>query len=221
MALKEFRRPEPSRKPTLIMQKKPSKKLLNYAAVPGMLLAAGLAPVNAGAQDMPAGNAAHGQAYFQISGAVCHSPALGPDNTVIIKQGPSLVGVVGRRAGTLPHFNYTRAMQNSGFTWDAATLNKFLSNPLFVLPGTTMPMPVPDATNRADVIAYLSTLKLPEGVTLKYEVATNASAGRRTCRIILRRTLCRLPSRPDPPATVRKWWPRPRTPRWRCRRGSR
>src|SRR6185437_10690666 len=128
-------------------------------------------------QDMPAGNAAHGQAYFQISCAVCHSPALGPDNTVIIKQGPSLVGVVGRRAGTLPHFNYTRAMQNSGFTWDAATLNKFLSNPLFVLPGTTMPMPVPDATNRADVIAYLSTLKLPEGVTLKYEVATNASAG--------------------------------------------
>ena len=63
------------------------------------------------------------------------------------------MGVVERRAGSLSHFNYTKAMQDSGFTWDAATLNKFLANPIFVLPGTAMPMPIPDPTNRADVIA--------------------------------------------------------------------
>lgn len=145
--------------------------------MPGVLLVAGLAAASASAQDMPAGDVARGQAYFQISCAVCHSPALGPDNTVIIKQGPSLVGVVGRAAGSSPHFNYTKAMRESRLTWDAATLNKFLANPMAVMPGTTMPMPVPDADHRADVIAFLSTLKIPEGVTLKYEVVRAAAGG--------------------------------------------
>ncbi len=166
-------------KTSVNMRNKPSKRLVQHIQimVPSVLLAAGLTPAKVSAQDMPAGDATHGQAYFQISCAICHSPVLGPDNTVIMKQGPSLAGVVGRKAGSSPHFNYTKAMQDSGFTWDAATLNKFLANPLFVLPGTTMPMPVPDATNRADVIAYLATLKIPEGVTLKYQVMTNANAG--------------------------------------------
>lgn len=146
---------------------------MRYTAVSGLLLSVGLAS----AQDIPSGDAVRGKAYFQISCAICHSPELGPDNTVIIKQGPSLAGILGRPAGTLPHFNYTTAMRESGFTWDTATLNRFLANPLFVLPGTTMPMPVPDATNRADVVAYLSTLKIPEGVTLKYEVVPVVSGG--------------------------------------------
>jgi glucose/arabinose dehydrogenase/cytochrome c2 len=161
------------RQTILTMQKRSSKRFVLYTAVSGLLLSVGLA----NAQDIPAADPVHGQAYFQISCAICHSPTLGPDNTVIIKQGPSLAGIVGRPAGTLPHFNYTKAMRESGFTWDTATLNRFLANPLFVLPGTTMPMPVPDATNRADVIAYLSTLKIPEGVTLKYEVMPVVSGG--------------------------------------------
>ncbi len=148
------------------MQKKSSKRFVPFTAVAGWLLSVGLA----GAQNAPAGDPVHGKAYFQISCAVCHSPELGPDNTVINKQGPSLAGLVGRHAGTVEHFNYTQVMKDSGFTWDTATLNRFLTNPMLVLQGTAMPMPVPDATNRADVIAYLSTLKIPAGVTLKYEV---------------------------------------------------
>lgn len=143
----------------------------------GALLAAGLGLANANAQDMPAGDATRGQAYFQASCAICHSPVLGPDNTVILKQGPSLVGVVGRAAGTCGHFNYTKAIQDSGLTWDAATLYKFLANPPALVPGTLMPMPVPDPGSRADVIAYLSTLKLPEGVTLKYQVIPTTGGG--------------------------------------------
>ena len=69
-------------------------------------------------------------------------------------------------------------MLDSGFTWDKATLNRFLANPMGVLPGTLMPIPVFDATNRADVIAYLSTLKIPAGVTLKYEVAPVTIGGK-------------------------------------------
>lgn len=159
------------------MQKISSQKIVQYTVMPGVFLAAGLVSANVSAQEMPAGDAARGQAYFQISCAVCHSPALGPDNTVIIKQGPSLVGVVGRAAGSSLHFNYTKAMRESGLTWDAETLNRFLTAPMTVMPGTMMPMPVPDATNRANVIAYLSTLKIPEGVTLKYEVVQSKGGG--------------------------------------------
>jgi glucose/arabinose dehydrogenase/cytochrome c2 len=159
------------------MQKMSSKKKLEFAVIPGLWLAVGLAAANANAQSMPAGDATRGQAFFQIYCTLCHSSALGPDNTVIIKQGPSLVGVMGRPAGSSPHFSYTKAMQQSGWTWDAATLNRFLANPTTVLPGTTMPIPVPDATNRADLIAYLSTLKIPAGVTLKYEVAPTGAGG--------------------------------------------
>jgi glucose/arabinose dehydrogenase/cytochrome c2 len=136
----------------------------------------GLFSDNMVAQEMPAGDAAHGQAYFQIACAVCHSPELGPDYTVIIKQGPSLVGVVGRKAGSSSHFNYSKAMTDAGLTWDTATLFKFLANPMVMVPGTIMPMPIPDVTNRADVVAYLATLKIPEGVTLNYQVMTNTAA---------------------------------------------
>jgi glucose/arabinose dehydrogenase len=86
-----------------------------------------------------------------------------------MKQGPSLVGIVGRAAGSLPHFNYTKAIRESGITWDTAKLYRFLENPMEVLSGTTMPIPVADPRNRADVVAYLATLKIPAGVTPKYD----------------------------------------------------
>ncbi len=130
------------------------------------------------AQEMPTGDAARGQAYFQTACAICHSPVLGSNNTVIIKQGPSLVGVVGRKAGSSSHFNYSKAMTDSVLMWNAATLFKFLANPMAEMPGTIMPMPIPDVTNRADVIAYLSTLKIPDGVTLNYEVLLASSASK-------------------------------------------
>jgi len=122
------------------------------------------------AQPAPTGDAGRGKIYFQTSCAVCHTTSLGPGNTVIVKQGPSLAGVVGRRAGTGIGFNYTKALSDSGVVWEATALDRFLVNPLAAVPGTTMPMPVPEATNRLDVIAYLSTLVIPPGVTLTKSV---------------------------------------------------
>jgi hypothetical protein len=119
----------------------------------------------AAAQVSDAGDAGKGQTYFLQSCAICHTTSLGAGNAVIVKLGPSLVGVVGRRAGTGLNFNYTKAMVDSGLTWDAATLDRFLTSPPSVVPGTTMPMPVPDPENRRNVIAYLSTLVVPAGVT--------------------------------------------------------
>jgi glucose/arabinose dehydrogenase/cytochrome c2 len=142
-----------------------------------LVLTAALAPASLSAQSAPAGDATRGKAFFEISCAVCHSPVLGPENLVVMKQGPSLVGVVGRQAGSLPHFNYTKAIRESGFTWDTAKLYQFLENPMEVLPGTTMPIPVADARNRADVIAYLATLKIPAGVALKYDTLSETVGG--------------------------------------------
>src|ERR1051325_5165248 len=137
------------------------KKMLSPKSSPfvSVIFLAAALPGIASAQNAPAAAAARGKAFFEINCAVCHSPVLGPNNTVIMKQGPSLVGVVGRTAGSSPHFNYSKAMSDSGLTWDTATLFKFLANPMVVVPGTIMPMPIPDVTNRADVITYLSTLK--------------------------------------------------------------
>ena len=160
------------------MKKSASKKWVPCAVINLTFLVCGMIPTDARGQDMPAGDAVRGQAYFQISCGICHSSELGPDNTVTIKQGPSLVGIVGRRAGSLPHFTYTQVLKSSGLVWDAATLDHFLTNPMMVLPGTTMPMPVPDARNRADVIAYLSTLKIPQGVVLKYQMAPPPGTGK-------------------------------------------
>lgn len=101
--------------------------------------------------------AGRGKVYFQQNCALCHATKLGPGNTAIAGQGPSLVGVLGRRAGTSA-FGYTKALKESGLVWDAATLERFLANPTAAVPGTSMPMPVPSADNRHNVIAYLSTL---------------------------------------------------------------
>lgn len=132
---------------------------------------AGLGAANqAAAQDEPAGDAGRGRTYFQANCAVCHTTSLGPGNTVIVKQGPSLVGFLGRHAGSGLGFNYTKFLSDSGIVWDAAALDRFLKSPPTMVPGTTMPMPVPDGSNRLDVIAYLSTLAIPAGVTLSNSV---------------------------------------------------
>lgn len=82
---------------------------------------------------------------------VCHSIDAG-----VNKLGPSLHGVVGRKAGSLPGYDYTDAMKNSGFTWDEATLNKYLTNPRKMVPGTRMVfVGLPKEQDRLDVIAYL------------------------------------------------------------------
>jgi glucose/arabinose dehydrogenase len=116
---------------------------------------------NALAQVPPPGNAAQGKLLFQQSCAICHADSLGPGNIAITRQGPSLVGVVGRRAGSLPGFSFTSALTGSGLTWDAATLDHFLANPAVAVPGTAMPISVTDASDRSNLIAYLSTLKMP------------------------------------------------------------
>jgi cytochrome c len=74
--------------------------------------------------------------------------------------GPSLRGVIGRKSGAFPGFHYSRAMKAAGITWNSKTLNAYVADPQKAVPGNVMPFSgVADAKQRADLIAYLGTLK--------------------------------------------------------------
>jgi len=99
------------------------------------------------------GSVSHGQSIFQAQCTACHSATAGQNGF-----GPSLDGVVGRKAGSLTGFAFTPALQASGLTWDDKSLSDFLTNPTQKVPGTAMAAVVPSASDRADLIAYLATL---------------------------------------------------------------
>jgi cytochrome c len=85
--------------------------------------------------------------------AACHSEAAGA-------IGPTLRGVVGRKAGAVAGFNYSKAMRNADITWDEQTLARFIGDPQKVVPGTRMPFGgIPDAAEAAAVARYLKDLR--------------------------------------------------------------
>jgi cytochrome c len=103
------------------------------------------------------GDAEAGKAVFTSKCGICHSATKDPGGPIM---GPNLVGVVGRKAGTEKDFAmYTPALKAYAAKWNDKTLDEFLKDPAAKVAGTMMPMPVPDDKERADLIAYLSTLK--------------------------------------------------------------
>jgi cytochrome c len=69
--------------------------------------------------------------------------------------------VVGRRAGSVAGFDYSPALKASRIVWDAATLERWLTDPEALVPGQRMGYSLGDAAVRADVIAYLAMLRAP------------------------------------------------------------
>ena len=104
----------------------------------------------------PGADPARGERVFQRCYA-CHSVVQGETDL----PGPNLRGILGRRAGTLPGFQFSQAMVEAGHSrglrWTRAALEAFLADPQRVVPGTTMGMPagLPDRRDREDVIDYL------------------------------------------------------------------
>jgi cytochrome c len=98
-------------------------------------------------------DAEHGQIIFKAC-AACH--ATDDANRV----GPGMGAIIGRKAGTVPGFRYSNAMKMSDIVWDAKILNAYLESPQKVVPGNRMPYAgLKDPTDRADLVAYLATLR--------------------------------------------------------------
>ena len=100
-----------------------------------------------------AGDAVAGKTVFANQCASCHTTEVGKNGF-----GPSLAQVFERKAGSLAGYTYSPAMVQSGLTWDEKTLDLFLTSSTKEVPGTSMPVSLPNGTDRANVIAYLETL---------------------------------------------------------------
>ena len=96
------------------------------------------------------GDPARGEKRFEEC-ATCHTLERGVNNV-----GPSLFGMFGRKAGEIADFRYSPALKKSGITWTPQTLDTYIADPQKDVPGNRMPYAgMPDAADRADLIAYL------------------------------------------------------------------
>ena len=98
------------------------------------------------------GDAKAGRVLFQDRCVACHSAQ--PTR----KPAPLLEGVYGRRAGTAPNYAYSAALRSASVTWDAQTLDKWLTDPPAFIPGVNMQAQVTAAPDRQNVIAYLKSI---------------------------------------------------------------
>ncbi len=124
------------------------QKLFTGGAIVMLFLALFVAPRVSHAADDPSGNIDQGKALFEKRCTGCHS--LDQD-----KEGPRLRGVFGRKAGKLAGFSYSDSLKDAQFTWDAAALDKWLTDTESVIPNNDMAFHVPNAQERADIIRFL------------------------------------------------------------------
>ena len=105
-------------------------------------------------QPAAAADVNHGKQLFQAC-AACHGKD-GKGGTL----GPNLVGVVGRKAGTLDDFRYSNAMKRSNVVWDDGNLRAYVADPQAKVKGNRMPFSgIGNERDAEDIVAYLKTLK--------------------------------------------------------------
>lgn len=111
------------------------------------------------------GDADRGAIIYGDACAQCHQLTPG-----LNKKGPQLMNIYGAAAAQLADYDYSEALSNSGWVWDAKTLDPYIADAEKALPGSKMLSdPMPDANERADVIAYLSTLRAAAPVVTEDE----------------------------------------------------
>lgn len=140
-------------------------RMVTIATTAGLLALAGCGPAGKQAPGAPdSGTAQSGEAPATLAAGApvdfaictgCHAVTAGQNGI-----GPSLLGVVGRKAGSLAGYDYSAALRKSGIVWTPQTLNTWLSGPMDMVPGTKMSFGgYADPKQRQAVIAYLQTLK--------------------------------------------------------------
>jgi cytochrome c len=96
-----------------------------------------------------------GQSVFRRVCSACHTVEPGKN-----RLGPSLAGIVGRKAGTVPGFEYSEANKTSSVVWDEAQLDKYLADPKGFMPGNKMVYAgLKNDADRKAVIDYLREAK--------------------------------------------------------------
>lgn len=100
------------------------------------------------------GDPVRGQKLYRTWCAGCHG-----DKETVQSVGPPLVGLLGRRAGTVEGSLYSRNLYAANIVWDEASLQRYLAAPTDEVHGTIMPIGVHDPRERDDVIAFLKTLR--------------------------------------------------------------
>ena len=114
--------------------------------LPALPMAAAL--VLAAAADAAAADAARGQELYESRCGGCHSLDAN-------RVGPAHRGVFGRKAGSVPNFNYSPAVKSSTVVWNERTLDAWLTNPQTLIAGQRMNFRVALPQDRADIIGYL------------------------------------------------------------------
>lgn len=103
------------------------------------------------------GDADNGALIYEEACGQCHQLTPG-----LNKKGPQLMNIYGAKAGALADYDYSEGLATSGWVWDAETLDPYIADVETAMPESKMLAdPMPDASERADVIAYLSTLRAP------------------------------------------------------------
>ncbi len=103
-----------------------------------------------------AGDAGHGKSVFEDECSICHA-ATKSGGTIV---GPTLYGIVGRKAGGVADFNYSPSMKAAGFDWSEDQLHAYLTDPAKVVPNNKMPYGgLKNAKKLDDLVAYLASLK--------------------------------------------------------------
>ncbi|WP_367109794.1 cytochrome c family protein [uncultured Psychrobacter sp.] len=106
------------------------------------------------------GDADNGALIYEDACGQCHQLTPGSN-----KKGPQLMNIYGAQAAALADYDYSEGLATSGWVWDAKTLDPYIADVEEAMPASKMLAdPMPDASERADVIAYLSTLRAPAPV---------------------------------------------------------
>jgi len=117
----------------------------------GAMLAASAAMAQ---MPLPEAKPPDGPTLFKQQCATCHTN----NATDPVRQGPSLFGIVGRRAGSVDGFHYSAGFAKADFVWDDGKLDAWITNPQAVIPGTVMAYKQAKPETRAAIIAYLKEL---------------------------------------------------------------
>jgi cytochrome c len=141
-----------ARSPATRDRSRRGRPVARASADPGVLRRIGLLAALLAATSAAAGGGdpARGERLYESRCGACHSLDAN-------RVGPAHQGIIGRKAGSVADYDYSPAVKAATLVWTPATLERWLADPEKTIPGQKMGYSVPDARDRADLIAWLAS----------------------------------------------------------------